>query len=119
MTYQVYPEDCIPGLANRLDPDSIDLTVTSIPFASLFMYSGKVSDVGNSPDAGLDFVGSQFGLHMRFWAEQMYRVHKPGTLLCIHVQQLITYQIQHGYQGRRDFRGAVVDLIVSAGFNWH
>lgn len=119
VTAVIHQTDCITGMAEHLEPESIDLVVTSIPFASLFMYSGKIEDVGNSPDAGLDFVGSQFGLHMRFFGEQVFRVQKPGTLLAIHVQQLITYAIQHGYQGRRDFRGAVVDLITAAGFQWH
>lgn len=119
MTAQIWNKDCISGMATHLGPESIDLVVTSIPFASLFMYSGKTEDVGNSPDAGLDFVGSTFGLHMRFFIEQLYRVMKPGTLVCIHVQQLLTYRIQHGYAGRRDFRGAIVDLFSAGGFVWH
>lgn len=117
MTYAVFNKDCVPGLAD-LEAESADLCVTSIPFASLFMYSGKPEDVGNSPDAGLDFVGSPFGLHMRFFIEQLMRVLKPGTLACIHVQQLLTYKIQHGFMGRRDFRGAIVDLFSAGGFNW-
>lgn len=118
MNATIWGEDCVTGMANRLDPDSIDLTVTSIPFASLFQYSGKNEDVGNSPDAGLDFVGSIFGLHMRFFIEQLFRVQKPGTNCCVHVQQLVTYKIQHGFMGRRDFRGAIVDLFSAGGFNW-
>jgi len=117
-THQIHLMDCIPGMAEKLCPESIDLVVTSIPFASLFMYSGKTEDVGNSPDAGLNFVGSQFGLHMRFFGEQLFRVMRSGTIAAIHCQQLITYKIQHGFQGRRDFRGAVVDLFSAAGFDW-
>lgn len=115
--FELYLEDCVTGMAERLDEASVDLTVTSIPFGSLFMYSGKNEDVGNNQD-GTDFVESMFGLHLRFFAEQLLRVHKPGTNACIHIQQLVTYAIQHGYQGRRDFRGAVVDVFQSAGFEW-
>jgi hypothetical protein len=82
------------------------------------MYSGKTADVGNSPDAGLDFVGSTFGLHMRFWTEQLFRVMKPGSIAAIHIQQLLTYKVQHGFMGRRDFRGAVIDIISAGGFDW-
>jgi DNA modification methylase len=82
------------------------------------MYSGKSADVGNSPDAGLDFVASQFGLHMRFFCLQAFRVMKPGTIFACHIQQLLTYKIQHGFMGRRDFRGAVVDIFSAAGFDW-
>lgn len=118
MSVQIYHQDCIPGMAEQLEAGSVGLTVTSIPFASLFMYSGKDADVGNSPDAGLNFVGSQFGLHMRFFVEQLQRVMMPGRLACIHIQQLLTYKIQHGYMGRRDFRAAVEDLFMAGGFDW-
>lgn len=116
-TIDIYQEDCIPGMHARLGIDTVDLCVTSIPFASLFMYSGKTEDVGNSPDAGLDFVGSQFGLHMRFFTEQLFRVLKPGCIAAIHIQQLLTYKNQHGYMGRRDFHGAVIELVSTGGLD--
>ncbi len=117
MTVDLRFGDCIPGMT-ELPAASVDLLVTSIPFASLFMYSGKAADVGNSADAGLDFVGSVFGAHMRFWTEQVYRVMQPGSIVAIHIQQLLTYKIQHGYMGRRDFRGALIDLVMAGGFDW-
>lgn len=117
MTAHIHNTDCIQGMADHLEPDSVDLVVTSIPFGSLFQYSGKTEDIGNNPD-GVDMRGSQFGLHMRFCIEQLFRVVKPGCNLAIHIQQLITYGVQHGYQGRRDFRGAVVDLFSAGGFEW-
>jgi hypothetical protein len=104
-------------MAARLGPDSVDLTVTSIPFGALFMYSGRAEDVGNNED-GIDMVGSGFGLHMRFFVEQLARVQKPGTNACVHIQQLLAYKVQHGYMGRRDFRGAVIDLFTAGGFEW-
>lgn len=117
MNAQIWNADCIAGMAEHLGPESIDLTVTSIPFGSLFMYSGKTEDIGNNTD-GVDMKATMFGLHMRFFIEQLLRVHKPGTLACIHIQQLVTYKIQHGYTGRRDFRGAVVDMFSAGGWDW-
>jgi DNA modification methylase len=117
MNATIYNQDCIAGMAERLAPDSIDLTVSSIPFGSLFMYSGKPEDIGNNSD-GVDMRATMFGLHLRFFIEQLYRAMKPGTLACIHIQQLVTYRIQHGYSGRRDFRGAVVDMFSGGGFEW-
>jgi hypothetical protein len=117
MNATIHNEDCIPGVAKRLESDSIDLCVSSIPFGSLFMYSGKIEDIGNNSD-GIDMRASGFGLHMRFFIHQLLRVMKPGRNVCIHIQQLLTYKNQHGYMGRRDFRGAVVDLFSSGGFNW-
>lgn len=117
MTVQLFNEDCISGLASRLAPESVDLTVTSIPFGALFMYSGKTEDIGNNAD-GTDMRAGGFGLHMRFFIEQLHRVMRPGCNACIHIQQLLTYKVQHGYMGRRDFRGAVVDLFGAGGFEW-
>lgn len=122
MTSQIWMEDCISNMVDRLGADSVDLTVTSIPFGALFMYSGKVEDVGNNQDGGwqqsTDMVASMFGLHLRCFAEQLITVQKPGTNCCIHIQQLLTYKIQHGYAGRRDFRGAVIDVFTAAGWDW-
>jgi len=82
------------------------------------MYSGKPEDIGNNSDGGEDMRGSHFGLHMRFIIEQLLRVHKPGTNLCCHIQELLSFQVQHGYMGRRDFRGAVIDLFCAGGWEW-
>lgn len=114
---RIWNQDNITGMAEHLAPDSVDLTVTSIPFGSLFMYSGKQEDIGNNSD-GIDMRASNFGLHMRFFIAQLLRVQRPGTNVCVHIQQLVTYTIQHGYSGRRDFRGAVIDLFSSGGFDW-
>ena len=113
----IWNQDCVAGMAEHLAADSIDLVVSSIPFGALFSYSGKTEDVGNNPD-GIDMRGSMFGLHLRFVIEQLLRVMKPGTNACIHIQQLLTTKVQHGVMGRRDFRGAVVDLFGAGGFEW-
>lgn len=117
-TYQIWNEDCITGMAERVEPESVDLTVTSIPFGALFQYSGKTEDVGNNLD-GVDLEGSHFGLHLRFFIEQLYRVHRPGTVACIHIQQLLATKVQHGYMGRREFRGAVINMFVASGWQSH
>lgn len=109
--------DNIPGMAEKLEAESVDLCVSSIPFGSLFTYSGKTEDIGNNQD-GTDMRSGQFGLHMRFFIAQLLRVMKPGTNACIHIQQLLRYKNQHGYMGRRDFRGAVIDLFETGGFEW-
>lgn len=108
--------DCIEGMAN-MSPETVHLTVSSPPFGALFVYSGKPEDVGNNAD-GVDMLASPFGLHLRFWAEQLFRVHRPGTIAALHIQQLIAFLNQHGFMGRRDFRGALVDVMSDAGWDW-
>lgn len=116
MSYTIYNKDCVHGM-NELQPDSIDLCVTSIPFGQLFMYSGKPEDIGNNQD-GVDMEEGAFGLHMRFFCAELFRVMKTGCNACIHIQQLLSYKNQHGWMGRRDFRNAVIYLFRQAGFNW-
>jgi DNA modification methylase len=115
--YEIHLEDCIAGMADKMQPETVGNCTTSIPFGSLFMYSGKNEDIGNNQD-GVDMRASMFGLHMRFFCEQLLRVMMPGRNVCIHIQQLLRYRNQHGYSGRRDFRGAVVDIFECAGFEW-
>lgn len=117
-TASIYNEDCIAGMAERVLDDSVHLTVTSIPFEELFTYSGKIEDVGNNGST-IDVRAGRFGLNLRFVIEQIYRVHAAGTNCCIHIQQLLAYKNQHGFIGRRDFRGAVIDLFMAGGFDFY
>jgi hypothetical protein len=116
-TCEIHNTDCVTGLREHVEAGSIDLTVTSIPFGALFQYSGKTEDIGNSRD-GTRFVETMFGVHLRFFCTALLEATRPGTNACIHIQQLVSYRIQHGYMGRRDFRGAVVDIFEAAGWEW-
>jgi DNA modification methylase len=109
-------QDCIAGMSS-LDGESVDLTVTSIPFEELFTYSGKLEDVGNNGST-VNVREGRFALNLRFVIDQLLRVTKPGCNVCIHIQQLLAWKNQHGFIGRRDFRGAVIDMFSSAGFNY-
>lgn len=66
----------------------------------------------------IDIRCGRFALNMRFVVEQLHRVHKPGTNCCIHIQQLLAYKNQHGFIGRRDFRGAMIDVFSAGGFHF-
>lgn len=118
MNSQIYNEDCISGMEKHMQDESVHCCITSIPFGALFSYSGKGADIGNNLD-GIEMHEGQFGLHMRFFIEQLFRVLKPGSIACIHIQQLLTYKVQHGYMGMRDFRGAIVTLMKNHGFHPH
>lgn len=117
-TCTIHNEDCIAGLADRVADSSVHLTVTSIPFEELFTYSGKLEDVGNNGST-IDVRAGRFALNMRFVVEQLLRVTSPGCNVCIHIQQLLAYKIQHGFMGRRDFRGAMIDVFTAGGFRFY
>lgn len=111
----IWNEDCITGMRNRLAPGSVHLTVTSIPFEELFTYSGKPEDVGNNGST-VDIRSGRFSLNMRFVVDSLLHVHAPGTVCCIHIQQLLSYKNQHGFMGRRDFRGSMIDVFGAGGW---
>lgn len=113
---ELYNTDCIAGM-DDLDSESIDLTVTSIPFEELFTYSGKLEDVGNNGST-INIREGRFALNLRFVIDQLLRVTKPGCNVCIHIQQLLAWKNQHGFIGRRDFRGAVIDMFSAGGFHF-
>ena len=92
-------------------PDqSIDMSVCSPPFASLFTYSATPRDLGNSSSR------TEFLDHYRFIVREQLRVTKPGRMACIHVQQLTTSKSTHGYMGLSDFRGDVIRLFEDVGW---
>lgn len=116
-TCELHLQDCIGGLSEHVSDNAIHLTVTSIPFEELFTYSGKLEDVGNNGST-IDIREGRFALNMRFVVEQLLRVTAPGCNVAIHIQQLLAYKIQHGFMGRRDFRGAMIDVFSSGGFKF-
>lgn len=107
--------DCIAGMSEKLQPESVHLVITSIPFEELFTYSGKPEDVGNNGST-VDVRAGRFALNMRYVVEQAFRVLAPGCNFCCHIQQLLAYKNQHGFMGRRDFRGAMVEVFSAGGF---
>lgn len=95
----------------ELADDSVDMSVCSPPFDSLFTYSPSLRDLGNSRSR------AEFLDHYRYIVREQLRVTKPGRNACIHVQQLTTSKATHGRIGLSDFRGDVIRLFEEEG--WH
>lgn len=97
----------------EISDNSIDLSIYSPPFASLFTYSPSERDLGNSASR------AEFIEHYGYIIRENLRVTKPGRLACIHVQQLTTTKVTHGYTGLTDFRGDVIRAYVDNGWHFH
>ena len=97
----------------ELDDESIDLSVFSPPFASLYTYSPSDRDLGNSADR------DEFFEHFGFITDHLLRVTKTGRLACVHVQQLTTTKATHGYNALTDFRGQVIAHFQQHGWWLH
>ena len=97
----------------ELEDESVDLSIYSPPFASLYTYSPSLRDLGNSHDR------EQFLVHYGYVIDHMLRLTKPGRLSCVHVMQLSTTKATHGVIGLTDFRGQVIKAHQDAGWIYY
>lgn len=97
----------------EIPDDSIDLSIYSPPFASLFTYSPSDRDLGNSSDR------AEFLEHYGFIVRELLRVVKPGRLVAVHCQQIALQKARDGHMGLTDFRGELIAAHVAAGFIFH
>lgn len=97
----------------ELDESSVDLSICSPPFASLFTYSPSPRDLGNSA------TRDEFFQHYTYIIREQLRVTKPGRHAAIHVQQITTTKANHGVVGLTDFRGEVIRAFMDEGWIFH
>lgn len=105
--------DCIEVISSHVAEASIDLSVYSPPFASLYTYSATERDLGNCRSS------AEFFEHYAFLIAELLRVTKPGRLTCVHVAQIAAMLERDGYIGMKDFRGDVIRAYVAAGWVYH
>lgn len=110
--YALHLSDCV-DLAREIDTGSIDYTVFSPPFASLYTYSNSPRDMGNAKSHG------EFYDHFRYLIGELFRITSPGRLLSFHCMNLPTSKQNDGYIGIRDFRGELIRMFVDAGWIYH
>lgn len=109
--YEIHLADCV-ELASEIETGSIDYTIFSPPFESMYVFSNHIRDMGNSSR-------EQFYQHFRFLVDEMLRITRPGRLLSFHCMNLPTSKVNDGYIGIRDFRGDLIRLFQDAGWIYH
>jgi superfamily II DNA or RNA helicase len=110
--WKVHLGDCV-EVASEFADNSIDYSVFSPPFASLYTYSNSDRDMGNCKSY------DEFYDHFRFLVAQLFRVTKPGRLLSFHCMNLQTSKFRDGVIGLHDFRGELVRMFTDAGWIFH
>lgn len=93
--------------------DSVGLTVTSLPFSNLYIYSDSVADMGNSADH------REFFQHFDFLAPELFRITQPGRLCAIHCKDLPLYMNRDGAAGLYDFPADIGRSMTVAGWTFH
>lgn len=104
--------DVVESIGNVAD-DSIDYTIFSPPFASLYTYSDSPRDMGNSKTNG------EFFEHFSFLVGELLRVTQPGRLLSFHCMNYPTSKVRDGVIGLNDFRGQLIKSFTDAGWIYH
>ncbi len=109
--FTAYHGDCV-SIVGQLPDDSIDFSIYSPPFGSLFVYSESVADMGNSTD-------DQFADHYAFLVREKLRVTKPGRLTAVHCSDLPMTKWKDGAVGIKDFSGDIIRIHQDAGWIFH
>jgi hypothetical protein len=92
---------------------SIDYSVFSPPFESLYTYTATDRDIGNCRSS------DEFRDHFGFLVKELFRVLKEGRLVSFHCMNLPMSKVRDGVIGLRDFRGDMIRLFQEHGFIYH
>ena len=109
--FQLVQGDCVDVLA-QMPADSMDFSVYSPPFGSLFVYSESAADMGNSTD-------EEFAEHYSYLVKEKFRVTMPGRLTAVHCSDLPMTKWRDGAIGIKDFSGQIIQLHEDAGWILH
>lgn len=110
--WTVHLGDCV-DVARDMADNSIDFSVFSPPFASLYTYSNSDRDMGNCKSY------SEFYGQFKFLVAELFRITKPGRLLSFHCMNLQTSKFRDGVIGLHDFRGELTRMFAEAGWIFH
>lgn len=76
--------DCVDETA-RMEPNSVDLIVTSIPFANHYEYTPSYNDFGHTDD------NDHFWAQMDYLTPNLLKVLRPGRIYACHVKDRILF----------------------------
>lgn len=110
--FEIHLGDCV-DVTRDLPDESIDYSVFSPPFASLFTYSNLDRDMGNCRDH------SEFWVHFEFLVKELFRVLRSGRLISVHCCNLTATKNTDGYMGIKGFRDDLTRLFRRMGFIYH
>lgn len=110
--WTAYHADCI-EVSREMPSNSVDFSIFSPPFDSLYTYSNSPRDMGNCKG------GDDFAQHFQFLIRELFRVTAPGRLCSFHCMNLPTSKARDGFIGIRDFRGELIRGFEAEGWIFH
>ena len=94
-----------------MEANSVDFSVFSPPFPSMYAYTDSECDIGN-----VDTMSGEASVHLSFMFSGLARVLKPGRAAIVHVCQIPRMK-RSGGVGLCDFRGLNIRLGERAGIS--
>lgn len=107
--YTMHLGDCV-EVARETPDASIDLSIFSPPFASLYTYSNSDRDMGNSRN------DREFYRHFQFLIRELNRIMKPGRIVAVHCMDMPLMKGRDGEIGMKDFPGKIIRSFERCGF---
>ena len=104
--------DCVQAIQNLPD-ESVDFSIFSPPFASLYTYSDQVEDMGNVASY------EDFCIGFDLMVKHLYRILQSGRNVAVHCMDLPIQKGKEGVIGLRDFSGLILRSFENAGFVYH
>lgn len=82
--------DCVDE-TRKMETESVDLVVTSIPFSNHYEYTPSYNDFGHNEDTG------RFFEQMDYLTPELLRVLRPGRVAAVHVKDRVLFGNVTGY----------------------
>ena len=110
--FALYNGDCC-QILKMLPDESIDMSVFSPPYGSLYVYNNSPLDLGNCRN------DDDFFQHFDFVISELMRVIKPGRIVAVDCMNIPAMKERDGYIGLKDFRGDLIRAFLKHGFIFH
>ena len=111
-SWTLYHADCIDVL-KAIPENSIDHSIFSPPYQSLYVYSNSPRDIGNCAS------DSEFYEHFGYVIDNLFKVVKPGRVVAVDCMNVPAMKERDGYIGLKDFRGDLIREFQARGFIFH
>ena len=111
--YRAVLNDTIEETA-RMEENSVDLIVTSIPFSNHYEYTPSYNDLGHNEDT------EKFFQQMDYLAPSLLKVLKPGRIFACHVKDRVLFgsQTGTGMPTIEPFHALTIEHYMKHGFQY-
>ena len=111
--YTAVHDDCVEEV-RRMEPDSIGLIHTSIPFGNHYEYSANYNDFGHNQNT------ERFFQQMDYLTPELLRVLEPGRVAAIHVKDRVLFgnATGTGMPTVEPFHAMCIEHYIKHGFRY-